>query len=173
MRWQTSTLLGMGLGAAFGCGMVFLTHHLSTRGQATSRSPLDAGRKKSFDELRARLEADHASEPRNDSWAGRATDAYASDLREIAAAAGFRLVDLDCRSTTCLAQLSLHTCELARAAVHLVSRGPAPRYRYNCGVDVFVVGADAAECDLHVMFLCDGTIPDASEGRRTGTADAD
>jgi hypothetical protein len=103
MRWQTSTLLGMGLGAAFGCGMVFLTQHLSTRGQVRSRSPLDAARKRSFDELRASLEGDHASEPRNDSWARRATEAYASDLREIAATSGSRLVDVDCRSTTCFA----------------------------------------------------------------------
>jgi hypothetical protein len=29
---------------------------------------------------------------------------------------------------------------------------------------VFAVGADAADCRLHVMFLCDGAIPDASEG---------
>jgi hypothetical protein len=66
-----------------------------------------------------RLEA-HAREPVDTLWARDAQVAYDDDLRSLAADAGFRLVGVDCRSTSCVALLTFASFAEAKGSMQRI-----------------------------------------------------
>ncbi len=73
--------------------------------------------------------ADHQAEPRS-AWGARAEREFSVDLQAIGAQAGFQVLDVDCRSSTCAAEVQFPSDSDARANW----MGPAPSRRARSAV---------------------------------------
>lgn len=79
-----------------------------------------------------RLEG-HGREPVDPSWARDAQIAYRADLRGLATDAGFSLGAIDCRSTSCTAQLTFASFAAARGSMQRIVLS---RWTLNCAKEM-------------------------------------
>ncbi len=79
-----------------------------------------------------RLKA-HEREPVDPSWARDAKVAYEGDLERLAADAGFRLDRVDCRSTSCVAQVTFASFVAAKGSMQRIVLS---RWTLNCAKEM-------------------------------------
>jgi hypothetical protein len=103
----------------------------------------------------SRLE-DHMREPIDPSWAGEAQHAYERDLRRLALDAGFGLRSVDCRTTTCTADLTFASYGDARTSMQKIM---GYRWSLSClkemHLDSVADGSSSTYCTT-IYFDCTG-----------------
>jgi hypothetical protein len=101
-----------------------------------------------------RIEA-HEREPVDPSWSSRAQSVYEVDLGKLAADAGFRLVGVDCRSTSCVAQLTFASLAEAKGSMQRIVLS---RWTLNCAKEMNLDPATdgAPEYTTSIYFDCGG-----------------
>lgn len=98
----------------------------------------------------------HRAEPRS-SWGRRAEREFTDDLLRFAKSAQFEVVDVDCRSTTCAANVEFASARAAQKGWLAIAGG---QYANNCSRDVLLdetVGrAPTDRLHASVFFDCSG-----------------
>jgi hypothetical protein len=110
-------------------------------------------------ELRERREAEwaakldhHAHQPVDRAWSTEAQASIAADMGSVASAAGFKLQDVSCKTTTCTAEIEWATRE---EAVKNYSKLLHVNYQRNCGREILLPdGAPAGAYRATVLFDC-------------------
>jgi hypothetical protein len=97
--------------------------------------------------------AAHEREGVDPSWASRAQAAYEGDLARLAADARFRLGRVDCRSTSCMAQLSFASFAAAKDSMQRIVLS---RWTLNCAKEMNLdpTTDGAAEYATSIYFDC-------------------
>jgi hypothetical protein len=102
-------------------------------GEAHRRSPEENAER--FKEHLAKRLADQAAEPAEPAWAAKTSTLLRTDIHDIATQSRFRLLNVDCRTTLCLARVEWESRGAASDEYRRLVHHP---YRANCGKSVLV-----------------------------------
>ena len=137
---------------------------VETPGQQAGGAPELTGRE--IEERHARLVAEHFREAVDVEWAPGAAKALAAALRSVEGGGAFRVVDVDCRTTTCVGVLEWQSYEAAihgaRPALHLYCE------EVNCPRQIVLPEPPDRKTRYRasILFDCSKTRPLGSSGPR-------
>jgi hypothetical protein len=97
--------------------------------------------------------ADHAQDPVDSTWAPSAQTNFVADLSALASDSKFHLLGVDCRSTTCVAEVEWKNYGEAVSQFGSVLHAP---YKQNCGTTILLPEPPdrAAAYRAKAMFEC-------------------
>jgi hypothetical protein len=96
------------------------------------------------------LISEHNAEPASPAWAAKASEAVVSELKSLQAEAGFSLAGVDCRSTSCLAEVEWPSVDSIRRGYHSLLH--ATFDKLNCATE-FHASATATEGPIRTTLV--------------------